>query len=144
MKPHPLDEERSPEHEQWLVDNKERFKVRYGDDWQKMLYARGNVLFKSDEVNEEDTSVSTTTDGVDNGDAQPLTMTLKRDKFIGLDCISMDDDTYMKCVKGKVPFARWSGYVEDEEMREQIKRMYQKSNRLLVKNERTGAMAYLK
>jgi len=93
------------------------------------------------EINEDSTAASTSTGGVANPDAKPL---FNKSKFMGHDCIDVDDKTYSTCIKGKVPFKRWAGYVEDESLRAEMKSMYQKKSKILVRNERTGGMVFIK
>lgn len=93
-------------------------------------------------INEESSSASTMTSGVANPDAGQSSF--KKSKFMGHECIDVDDKTYSDCVKGKVPFKRWTKYVGDESLRSEIKNMYNKNKKMLVRNERTGGMVYLK
>lgn len=65
-------------------------------------------------------------------------------KVAGCDCIEVDADTYMRCKFGKRPYAKWSGYVEDEGLRSFVQKHYGKSKSLLIANKDTGVATYLK
>jgi hypothetical protein len=92
---------------------------------------------------EDDGAATTQTAGVALSDARPV-IHMKRESFLGHPCLTVDSDTYMNCMKGKIPFKRWSSYIPDETMRADVQAMFYKQNRLLLKNETTGAMAYIK
>lgn len=89
----------------------------------------------------EDVAASTVTSGVANPDAKPM---IKKSHFMGHPVIEVDDNTYCNCIQGKQPFARWSKYVEDEALRDEMKKTFQRSQRMLMMNSKTGAMAYVK
>lgn len=128
--------------EEWIEDNKAEFKERYGDEWEKILYATAWKMFgESIPVVEQSTSASTMTSGVENPDSPPL---FKKSKFMGHECIEVDEDTYSECMQGKMPFKRWKKYVGDESLRSEMKRMYYKNNRMLIKNSKTGSMVFVK
>lgn len=132
--------------EDWINSNKQNFKDRYGEDWESILYAKAWDLFgesiESVEMFVEDMAASSTTAGVAAPDSK--ISSIKRDKFMGHTCYEVDDDTYTKCIKGKVPFKRWAGYIEDEALRTEVKNDYYKSKKLLMRNEKTGSMIYVK
>lgn len=65
-------------------------------------------------------------------------------RFSGYKTVQVDDQTYQKCIQGKVPFERWSNYVDDQELMNTLKKHYKASKRLLVKNAVSGAMAFIK
>jgi hypothetical protein len=137
--------------EEFIKKNKSKFKDEYGEDLEEVLRAVTKHFPHSsietvnagmeDFINEMSTSASTTTGGVANPDAKPM---FKKSKFMGHDCIDVDDKTYSDCVKGKKPFKRWAKYVEDESLRSEMKGMYQKNKKMLVRNERTGGMVFVK
>lgn len=83
---------------------------------------------------------TTTTAGIENPDAKPIGKT----KFIGHNCIEVDDETYSNCISGKEKFARWVNYVGDDNLRKELKNMYNKNKRLLIQNSKTGGMVYIK
>lgn len=85
-------------------------------------------------------SASTQTSGVDNPDAKPV---FKKSKFMGYPVIEVDDDTYCNCIKGKVPFSRWSKFIEDDNLRDEMREMFKKNQKVLMSNS-VGAMAYVK
>lgn len=91
----------------------------------------------------EDDAASTTTDGVALPDPVNPPV-IKRSKFMGCPVIEVDPDTYCKCIQGKVPFARWAKYVEDENLRDAMRNMFHRNQRMLVVNSSTGAMVYVK
>ncbi len=95
-----------------------------------------------DEFITESDSPTSTTDGVASPDI-PM-MKIKRSKFMGEECVDLDDDSYYNCIKGKVPFDRWSNYIEDEDMRKQVKSLYHNKSTLMARNTKTGAYAYIK
>jgi hypothetical protein len=136
--------------EEWIKANKAEFKDRYGDEWEQVLYARAWKLFGDSietvdaglsNINEESAAASTTTSGVASPDSPPM---FNKSKFMGHPCMEVDDETYSMCVQGKKPFSRWSKYVNDENTRNELKQMYHKNKRVLIKNERTGGMVFIK
>lgn len=101
-----------------------------------------NKLLKSfREYLAEDAVPTNTTGGVANSDSPPL---FNSSKFAGCDCIEVDEDTYAKCKFGKKPYSRWSGVIEDEALRSFVQKRYNTTNKLIVKNSKTGSMTYLK
>jgi len=84
------------------------------------------------------------TGGVAAPDSKPIGGSSSSSTFMGHPCIEVDNDTYNKCVRGKVPFARWHKYVDDEQLRTSLRTMYQKHKRVVVKNSSTGAMSFVK
>lgn len=93
------------------------------------------------DLEEESRASTTTTDGVVNPDAKPM---FKKSKYLGHPCVEVDDETYHKCIRGKQPFERWAKYVEDEDLRNEMRKTFQRSKRMLVMNSRDGSMAYVK
>ena len=89
----------------------------------------------------ESEAASTSTVGVANTDAKPL---FSKSKFAGTDCLDVDDATYSQCIKGKQPFKRWKGYVGDEDLRSELRTMYNRKKKLLIRNSKTGGMVYVK
>jgi hypothetical protein len=63
---------------------------------------------------------------------------------MGHDMVDVDDETFHGFVRGKVPFKRWTNYVEDESLRKEMKDMYYKNKRMLVRNNRNGSMVFVK
>lgn len=92
-------------------------------------------------LDEDSTSASTMTGGVANPDAKPL---IKKSKVFGNMCIEVDSDTYHKCHSGKIPFKRWSGYIEDEDLRNEVKSEYKKNKRVMIQDQKSGSMVYIK
>lgn len=117
--------------EDWIKANKEEFKQQYGDSWEEVLYATAWKMFGAKE--------DTTTAGVALPDSP-----IKVSRFMGHDCIDLDEDEYNTCISGKQPFERWSNYIENESRRCAIQSAYHKSKKLIVRNEKTGAMSFLK
>jgi hypothetical protein len=93
------------------------------------------------DLNEESTSSSTVTGGIANPDAKPL---FNKSKFMGQKCLEVDDETYSQCIQGKQPFKRWTKYTKDSVLRDELRSMYNKNKRLLIKNSKTGGMVYIK
>lgn len=125
--------------EDWIKANKEEFKKQYGEDWESALYATAWKMFGQKEDTSEPTN---TTDNIDNPDSPPL---FKKSKiFDDCHCIEVDQDTYHRCRFGKQPYARWSGYIEDEPLRNFIKKHYSGSEKLMIANSQTGAVTYIK
>lgn len=90
----------------------------------------------------ESTGASTLTSGIANSDAAPL---FKKSSFAGAPCIEVDDATYSSCINGKKPYSRWSKFIKDnEDLRSELKQIYQKHKRVLIKNSKTGGMVYIK
>lgn len=99
-------------------------------------------IFQTLQVVESD-AASTSVDGVATPDSKPIGKIKFRKEF-GMNCLDVDDDTYHKCIRGKVPFARWSKYTSDKETEEKLKKLYASGKSVLVKNASTGGMAYIK
>lgn len=95
-------------------------------------------------LDEESTGSSSMTSGVANPDGPRLGTKVKRSRFMGHEVVEVDSDTYHACVKGKMPFKRWTGYIDDEDTRSDVRKLYHRNKRLLVKDSRSGAMAFLK
>jgi hypothetical protein len=91
-------------------------------------------------LDEESTASSTLTGGVE----MPAAPMFKKTTVFGKPCIEVDSDTYHACVKGKIPFKRWTGYVTDDGLRDEMKKMFYKNKRLMIQDSNSGAMAYLK
>ncbi len=89
----------------------------------------------------ESEAPTNTTAGVDNKDSKPL---FTKSKVAGCDCIDVDDEAYHKFAFGKRPFARWTGYIEDPDLREFVQKNYSSSSKLMVRNSKTGTMTFLK
>lgn len=87
----------------------------------------------------ESEAAANTTAGVATADAP-----FKVGKVAGCDCIEVDCNTYMNCKFGKKPYARWNGYVEDEQLRTFVQKHYSKSKSLMIVNKDTGAASYLR
>lgn len=87
----------------------------------------------------ESEAAANTTAGVAAADAP-----FKVGKVAGCDCIEVDHDTYVKCKFGKKPYARWSGYVEDERLRTFVQKHYSKSKSLMIVNAETGGASYFR
>lgn len=102
-------------------------------------------MYSLDEVdvglNELSTTSTTTTSGIDNPDNP---MTIKTGKEFGIPCIEVDDETYSNCIKGKVPFKKWKNYTNDKNLENEMKNMYKKNNKLIVKNSKDGMMSFVK
>lgn len=92
-------------------------------------------------ISEESTSASTSTGGVANSDSSPLG---RKSKFMGHTAVEVDDETYSNMIQGKTPFKRWAKYVGDDALRDEMRKMYQKNKKLLIKNSRTGGMVFVK
>lgn len=83
----------------------------------------------------------TTTTGITNPDSPPL---FKTTKFMNVDCLEVDSNTYSKCIQGKIPFKRWKGYTDDSSLESELKRMYHRNKKLLIKDSKTGSMVFIK
>lgn len=137
--------------EEWIKANKAEFKDRYGDEWEQALYATAHKLFgdsietidvdAGSILGEQSTAASTSTGGVAMPDSRPLG---RKSKFMGHPCVEVDDETFSQCIRGKTPFKRWAKYVGDDELRGEMRKMYQKNKRMLIKNSRTGGMVFVK
>jgi hypothetical protein len=137
--------------EEFIKKNKSKFKDEYGEDLEEVLRAVTKHFPHSsietvnagmeDFINEMSTSASTTTGGVANPDAKPM---FRKSKFMGHPCLEVDDETYSTCMQGKTPFKRWNKYVGDEAQRDEMRSMYKKHKKLLIKNSRTGGMVFVK
>lgn len=107
--------------EEWIKSNKQRFKDEYGSNWEQVLYATANKMFKEEMV---------TTGDVANAET-PL---FKKTKFMGHDCIEMDDESYQRCKMGKVKYERWASLIKDEELRKEVSKMYNRNGTLMISN----------
>jgi hypothetical protein len=134
--------------EDWIKSNKQRFKDQYGNDWEQVLYAKAWKLFGED-IEEidlgltsliESMAASTSTNGVANPDSKPI---FKKSTEFGHPCLEVDSNTYSKCMQGKIPFKRWKNYAESD-IENELKKMYHKTKRMLIKDSRTGSMIFIK
>ena len=87
----------------------------------------------------ESDAVANTTDGVATAD-NPF----KSGSIAGHKYVEVDHDTYTRCQLGKVPYAKWNGYIEDEQLRTFVQKHYSTAKSLLVVNKLTGAAAFLR
>jgi len=85
---------------------------------------------------------TTTTSGVANPDPQPRTFV--KSKFMEHDCIDVDPDTYESCIQGKKPFSRWAKFIEDEDLRNEVRKMFKNRKRVLMRDSKNGHMAFVK
>lgn len=93
--------------------------------------------------NTDDDDATTTTAGVANPDPQPARSFVKT-KFAGHDCIDVDSDTYQSCIRGKKPFSRWAKFIEDEDLRNEVRGMFKKRKRVLMRDASSGHMSFVK
>lgn len=80
------------------------------------------------------------------GRDMPLGKVHRRGTFGGAEVFEVDSDTYHKCRLGKHRYHRWSKYVGESEVGQDI-REYGKKNRgkaIIVMDSQTGAMMYLR
>lgn len=89
---------------------------------------------------QENEAPTNTTGGVANPDKPMFGVR----RVAGVDCIVVDSKTYTNCRFGKKKYARWSGIIEDEALRNFVKDKYHKSNRLMIVNQDTGGAVYIK
>ena len=89
----------------------------------------------------ENEAPTNTTDGVASPDGQRM-FNVKR--VAGVDCVVVDSNTYMNCRFGKKKYSRWSGAIEDEGLRDFVKKKYHKSKKLMIINQDTGGAVYIK
>lgn len=121
-----------------------RTKATVTVNWLDMKTFKEYILEGVEEIVLESESPGSTTAGVANPDTQPSKPVFKRGKFMGHPTIEVDDDTYCKCIRGKQPFERWSKYVQDEELRDEMRKMFQRNKKMLMVNSKTGAMAFVR
>tara|TARA_R110000824_G_scaffold385129_1_gene579300 strand:- start:994 stop:1341 length:348 start_codon:yes stop_codon:yes gene_type:complete len=85
--------------------------------------------------------------GFPPGDPPVFRRKAKRDKFAGCEVFEVDSDTYNKCSgRAKTRYERYSRFVGIEDLGQEI-REYGRSNPskpIIIKNESTGVMTYLK
>lgn len=131
----------SDEAEKWIKDNKENFKDQYGDDYKEVLYATAWKMYNKGSFSES-TEPATTTAGVANVEAP---IELKKEKNFGYNCIVVDEETYSNLVS-KEKNKHWNRYLQDSnnEFGKAIKKEYYKSQSLMMKNEKTGEMVFIK
>lgn len=87
----------------------------------------------------ESEMAANTTAGVAAPDNPFRTGSIAGHKFV-----EVDHATYTKCQFGKVPYAKWNGYIEDEGLRSFIQKHYSTAKTLLVVNKDSGAAAFLR
>lgn len=80
-----------------------------------------------------------TTGGVAAPDNPFRTGSIAGHKFV-----EVDHDTYCRCQLGKIPYAKWNGYIDDEPLRTFVQKHYSTAKTLLVVNKMTGAAAFLR
>lgn len=80
-----------------------------------------------------------TTAGVANPD-NPF----KSGSIAGHKYVEVDHDTYVHCQLGKIPYAKWDGYIEDEQLRTFVQKHYSSAKSLLVVNRSSGVAAFLR
>lgn len=134
----------SDEAEKWIKDNKENFKDQYGDDYEKVLYAKAWKMYNDGKFKkkvDESSAPTTTTAGVAMH-AQPI---FKKEKNFGHNSIVVDEDSYKNLVF-KEKNKHWKRYLQDEnsDFGNAVKKEYQKSSKLILKNEKTGEMIFIK
>ena len=87
----------------------------------------------------ESEAVANTTAGVAAAD-NPF----KSGSIAGHKYVEVDHDTYVRCQLGKIPYAKWNGYIEDEQLRTFVQKHYSTAKTLLVVNKNSGAAAFLR
>lgn len=92
-------------------------------------------------IAEERALTSNTTSGVAEPDAKPL---FKVSRIAGCDAIEVDPDTYNRCKFGKEKYKRWDSVIEDEALRDFIKKKFYRSDKLMITNSATGASVMFK
>lgn len=69
----------------------------------------------------------------------------RRGKTFGTPTFEVDSNTYSKFMKGKTKGVRWNKYIEDDgDFSPEVKKQYSRHKRMIIRNETTGAMVYLK
>lgn len=68
----------------------------------------------------------------------------KSGSIAGHKYVEVDHDTYVRCQLGKIPYAKWDGYIEDEQLRTFVQKHYSTAKSLLVVNKTSGAAAFLR
>jgi hypothetical protein len=104
--------------------------------WSCKMWQKGSSV---SDVLESEAPTNVTT-GVANPDGPRF----KKTKFAGYPCVEVDSDTYVRCSQGKKKYARWKGYVEDEDLRQFVKKNFQKEKKLVIKDSGSGAMSFIK
>lgn len=56
----------------------------------------------------------------------------------------VDHDTFCKCIKGKKLGDRWYKYVDNEELREKLKKEFHRSKQIVLQSELTDGMVFLR
>lgn len=137
-----LDEKSPPskEAEKWIEDNKEKFKKKYGDEWKKVIYSTAWKMHNKGSF-DESTAPTTTTAGVAIA-PQPI---FKKEKNLGYNSIVVDEDSYNNLIY-KEKNKHWKRYMQDpkSEFGNAVKKEYLKSNKLILKNSKTGEMVFIK
>ena len=93
------------------------------------------------QLDEESEGSTTSADNIDIPDGKPI---FKRDNFMGYPVVEVDDDTYTKNIKGKRPFSRWASFIEDEDLRSDMRKEFASNKKVLMRNSKCGTMAYIK
>ena len=68
----------------------------------------------------------------------------KSGSIAGHKYVEVDHDTYVRCQLGKIPYAKWDGYIEDEQLRAFVQKHYSTAKTLLVVNKSSGVAAFLR
>lgn len=87
----------------------------------------------------ESAAPTNTTAGVAIADAP-----FKSGSIAGHKYVEVDHDTYVRCQLGKIPYAKWDGYIEDEQLRTFVQKHYSTAKSLLVVNKTSGAASFLR
>lgn len=154
----------SPKIEKWIKSNKKRFKDEYGsEEGEKILYSKAWKMYKEDAPTNNVGSGNIAGAPPDepgvpvaNSKNKLVNTTLIRRKRMEEDCgdgvfgghqyFIVPDECFYKCRLGKKNQEHYKTYVGDDELGQRIKRYaYQNPGKpIIVQNEKTGAMMYLR
>ena len=67
-----------------------------------------------------------------------------RPSFMGSTVYVVDHSTYTCCIKGKKHGDRWIKYIEDETLRDTIKKDYWKQKSIILQSSLNGSMVFLR
>lgn len=115
--------------------------------WQDFIENDQKFINEAYEVfeSQQELQEQTTTAAVQGADF-PLDVTYKPDKFMGMKVFDVDTQRYMKSKDGKKKYTKYSRYVGDDEIGEEIRqygRQYPKSG-IILRDSKSGSMIFLR
>lgn len=72
------------------------------------------------------------------------TASLKRGQFMGITRFDISDNDFANCIKGRKKWSRWKNTIENEENQKTLSAEFAKGKPIIVRNEITRSMVYLR